>query len=182
MISLFMNTRRKAAIGGAFALCVGFAFSANSQTAAPVSPAPAPANPPAAGAGPSPARQAIEARKAVFTLIGGNFRPIGNVLKGAAPYDAVTIAKSVARIAFLSQLLDDTFPEISNLGEPQTKAKPDIWTNRADFDKKLKDFQTHAAALQKVNETDQGPTDAFKVAAAAVGQDCKACHDNFRVQ
>src|SRR4029078_8093618 len=31
---------------------------------------------------PSPAKRAIDERKAIFTLIGGNFRPIGEQLQG----------------------------------------------------------------------------------------------------
>jgi cytochrome c556 len=169
------------AVGVVF-LAVAFGLSAHSQTPAQT-PAPVGA-PPAAGAAaaPSPARVAIENRKAVYTLIGNNFRLIGSVLKGSTPYDAAGVKKSITRVVFLSGLADDAFPEISNLGEPETKAKADIWTHRADFDKKLKDFQTHLVALQIVNDSDKNATEAFKTAAAAVGQDCKGCHDDFRVK
>ncbi|ACK52044.1 cytochrome c prime [Methylocella silvestris BL2] len=168
----FGLTSKIAAAGVTLALGVSFALSANSQTA------------PAAGAaaGPSPGRQAVETRKAIFTLVGASFRPIGAILKGSTPYDAALVDKSIARVVFLSKFADDAFPEVSNLGEPETKAKPEIWTERADFETKLQNFQTHILALQKVNEQDKGPTDAFKTAAAAVGQDCKACHDAFKVK
>jgi len=92
------------------------------------------------------------------------------------------IQKSIARLVFLSGLLDDAFPEVSNVGEPDTKAKPDIWTSSADFDKKTKDFQTHLIALQVLNDTDKEATEAFKTAATAIGQDCKACHDAYRAK
>lgn len=188
MRGISTTARRIAAGGGGLILGAGLALSAYSQTpAAPPASAPAataPAAAPAAGAPaqPSPARLAIENRTAVFTLIGNNFRLIGNVLKGATPYDAAAVQKSIARVVFLSQLVDDAFPDVSNVGEPETKAKPDIWTKRADFDKKLKDFQTHLVALQLVNDTDKSASEAFKTAATAVGQDCKACHDDFRVK
>jgi len=136
--------------------------------------------PPAGGL--NAARQAVDERKAIYKLIGANFKPIGNILKGSAQYDATTIQKSIDRVVFLSGLLDEAFPENSNLGDPETKAKADIWTNRADFEKKEKSFQTHALALQKVNETDKGATDSFKTAANAVAQDCKACHDDYRLK
>ncbi|WP_026607179.1 c-type cytochrome [Methylocapsa acidiphila] len=164
--------RKISLVAGVFVIVAGLALSAQSQT------------PPAgaAGSGPSPARQAIESRKAVFTLIGNNFRLIGNVLKGAAPYDAAAVQKSISRLVFLADLIGDSFPEISNIGEPDTKAKLDIWTNRADFDKKVKEFQTHLASLQQVASAEAGPTDAFKTAATAVAQDCKGCHDDYKAK
>ncbi|WOJ90855.1 cytochrome c [Methylocapsa polymorpha] len=107
---------------------------------------------------------------------------IGNVLKGSVPYDAAAVQKSIARVVFLSDLVSEGFPEISNIGEPDTKAKADIWTNRADFDKKVKDFQAHLVALQQVNDTEKDASEAFKTAANAVAQDCKACHDEYKVK
>lgn len=168
MREILMRARCARIVGATLLLSTGFILSANSQT------------PPASGL--NAARQAVDERKAVYKLIGANFKPIGNVLKGSAPYDAAAIQKSIDRVVFLSGLLDEAFPENSNLGDPETKAKADIWTNRADFDKKEKDFQIHVLALQKVNETEKGATEAFKTAAAAVGQDCKACHDDYRLK
>jgi cytochrome c556 len=185
-----MTARQAMIVGSALILGATFALSAKSQTApaaappappADAAPAAAPPATPPAAAGPSPARQAIENRKAVYTLIGNNFKPLGAVLKGS-PYDAATIQKSIARLVFLSGLVDDSFPDVSNTGEPDTKAKPDIWTSRADFDKKVKEFQTHLIALQVLNDTDKQATEAFKTAATAIGQDCKACHDAYRAK
>lgn len=163
-----MRARCTQILGAALLLSAGVVLSANSQT------------PPAGGL--NAARQAIDERKAIYKLIGANFRPIGNVLKGSTPYDAAAVQKSIDRVAFLSGFLDEAFPENSNLGEPETKAKADIWTNRADFEKKEKQFQADILALQKVNETEKGATEAFKTAAAAAGQDCKACHDDYRAK
>lgn len=154
--------------GAALIVSVGIVLAADAQT------------PPAAPPAPSPAKQAIEVRKAVYTLIGANFRPIGGLLQGRAQYDAADFQKRIARIAFLSELAGEAFPEVSNSGLPDTKAKSDIWTDRADFDKRLKDFQEHAKALVQVNAKEQGATDAFKAAAGVLAQDCKGCHDKYR--
>lgn len=162
-----VTARGAIVLGGSLFLFGGFVLSANSQTGP---------------GGLNAARQAVEERKAIYKLIGANFRPIGGILKGTAQYDVATVQKSIDRVVFLSGLLDEAFPEISNLGEPETKAKADIWTNHADFEKKEKDFQAHALALQKVNEAEKGATDAFKTAANAVAQDCKACHDDYKLK
>jgi cytochrome c556 len=156
---------------GAALLNIVTAVAANAQTA-----------PAGAAPGPSPARQAVDARRAAFTLIGANFRPLGAILKGAAQADAAEVNKRATRLAFLAGLLDENFPDVSNLGQPDTKAKAEIWSDRADFDKKLKSFQTDVAALVQVGGAEKGSADAVKAAIAAVGQDCKACHDKYREQ
>lgn len=153
-------------LGGVLLASLGFVVAASSQT-------------PGLNAG----RQTIEERKSVFKLIGANFRPLGNILKGTAQYDATVVDKAISRTAFLTGFLDETaFTEASNLGDPETKAKADIWTKRAEFDKRLKDFQAHVQKLKATNDTDKDATEAFKTALNTVAQDCKSCHDDFRVK
>lgn len=152
-------------------LGLGGSLTATAQTAIPAA-APAGA--------PTPSRQAIDYRKAVFTLIGGNFRPLGEVLQGKSPYDAAEAQKRAARLQFFAGLLDESFPDISGTGD--TRARPEIWSDRAGFNAKLKDFQDHIAALAQVASRDKSTADEFKAAAAAVGQDCKTCHESYRTK
>ena len=137
---------------------------------------------PAPAAGPSPARVAVENRRAAYQLIGSSFRYFGAVAKGTTPYDEAEASKRAARIALLATIPGENFPEGSNLGEPDSKAKADIWSSRADFDKKLKDFEAHAANLAEVNAKEKGATDALKAAIASLAQDCKGCHDQYKVK
>jgi len=141
-----------------------------------------PAKQAAPAAGPSPAKQAIAVRKAAFTLIANNFKPIGEVLQGKAAYNQAEIVKRAERVAFLSLLLDGTFPEDSNLGAPETKSTPEIWAKKADFDKKLKEFQQNSAALAQVAAKESTASDAFKAAAKAVAEGCKGCHDSYKAK
>ena len=141
-----------------------------------------PAKQAAPAAGPSPAKQAIAVRKAAFTLIANNFKPIGEVLQGKAAYNQAEIVKRAERVAFLSLLLDGTFPEDSNLGAPETKSKPEIWSKKADFDKQLKEFQVNAAALAQIAAKESTASDAFKAAAKAVAEGCKGCHDGYKAK
>ncbi len=143
-------------------------------------PAPAPAADKPAG--PNPAKQAVNVRKAAFTLIGNSFKPIGDAAQGKAEYNQADIQKRANRILVVSEFLDSSFPEASNLGEPDTKAKAEVWTNKADFDKKLKEFQEHAATLAKVSATEKSASDAFKEAFGAVAKDCKGCHESFKAK
>lgn len=139
-----------------------------------------PAKAAAPALGPSPAKQAIAVRKAAFVLIANNFKPIGEVLQGKAPYNQAELVKRAERVAFLSQLLDGTFPADSNLGAPDTKSKPEIWEKKAEFDKLIKEFQVNAATLAQVAAKETTASDAFKKAAKAVADGCKGCHDSFK--
>lgn len=163
---------------------LGFALLASVSANLFAADAPAgdkPAAAPAA-AGPNSAKQAIAVRKAAFTLIGSSFKPLGDAAQGKADYNQADIQKRANRILVLSEFLDSAFPEASNVGEPDTKARVEIWTQKADFDKKLKDFQEHAAALVKVAATEKTATDAYKEAFGAVAKDCKGCHENFKIK
>ena len=130
--------------------------------------------------GPSPSRSAIEARKAVFTLIAANFRPLGEIVKGNKAYDAAEVQKQVDRLVFLGGFLNESFPDVSNTGLPDSKTKAEAWTNHDDFVKKIKTFQDASVALQKVVVADKSASDAFKAAVGAVGQECKGCHDVYK--
>ena len=169
-----MSTRnseqlRALSLRAASVLGIGLALSASAQT------------PPAAAAPtPTPASQAIAVRKAIYTLIGSNFKPIGDALKGSGTADSADIVKRATRVAYFAGLVQEAFPDVSSSGD--TKAKPEIWSNRTDFDKRLRDFQSHSAALVQVAANEPVTSDAFKTAAGALGQDCKGCHDNYRAK
>lgn len=129
---------------------------------------------------PSPAKRAVDERKAIFTLIGSNFRPLGEQMQGRAALDVAEAKKRAERIAFLAQLATEAFSPASNVGDASTRAKPEIWNRRAEFDKAIADFVKHAQALSQVVAT-QGPkSEEFRTAAAAVAEDCKGCHDTYR--
>lgn len=168
MLQFSTGSRRMATVTAAVALSALVLASARAQSPQP--------------AGPSPTKVAVENRKAAFSLIGNYFRYFGGVAKGAVAYDEAEATKRAARIAFLSGLLEESFPEGSNVAEPDSKAKADIWSNRADFDKKLKDFQTHAQAFVDINAKEKGATDGLKTAIASLAQDCKGCHDSYKAK
>ncbi len=126
----------------------------------------------------NPAKQAIDNRKAVFTLIGNNFRPVGEILRGNRKYDSAEVAKYASRVSFLATLVGEAFPEVSKTGD--TQAKSEIWSDRAAFDKRVKDFQDHALVLSQLVAQGGSDSEPFKNAARAVAQDCKGCHDNYR--
>ena len=56
-----------------------------------------------------------------------------------------------------------------------TEAKPNIWTERADFDAKMKDLVERSATLAAVAKT--GDFAKSKAAFFDTANTCKACHD-----
>jgi len=69
------------------------------------------------------------------------------------------------------------FPEGS---DKDTKAKPEIWQNRADFDSKMDHMVAEAGKLPQVVRS--GDMAAFKKQVGETGQACKACHDKYRAK
>src|SRR6187402_2245460 len=128
------------------------------------------------------AKQAIDVRQAAFTLISNSFRPIGEASQGKIEYNQADIQSRANRILVLTDFLDHSFPESSNLGEPDTKAKADVWTKKAEFDSELKKLKEDVANLVKVVTTEKTASEAFKTAVGTVGKDCKSCHEGFKVK
>jgi cytochrome c556 len=61
-----------------------------------------------------------------------------------------------------------------------SKAKPEIWENRADFDAKLKDLLDRSATLATVAKA--GDAAQSKAAFIDTANACKACHDKYRAE
>jgi cytochrome c556 len=136
-----------------------------------------PPAPGAAPAAPTPAERAIEYRQAVYKVVAGNFGPLSQVAQGKAEFSP-NAARQAARLAQIATFVGDAFPDISKEGK--TRALPAIWSNRKEFDQIVADFATHTKTLSEVVENSSSAGDELKAAVAAVGNDCKACHDKFR--
>jgi cytochrome c556 len=122
------------------------------------------------------ARAAIANRRAIFTLIGNNFRPVGEVLRTGTVTGQIDPQKYARRVALLAGFLPDAFPPISGSGD--TRARQEIWSDHAQFDRLLQEFQLHAGQLAQVDFTHDAT--GFRAAAATVAQDCKSCHQRYR--
>jgi cytochrome c556 len=122
------------------------------------------------------AEDAIKYRKAALTVMGAHFGRVAAMASGRAPYDAKVAAENAALAEAMSKLPWAAFPEGSDKGE--TKAKPEIWTDKARFAESADKMQ---AELTKLNVAARvGTLDALKPAVASVAGTCKNCHDNFR--
>ena len=119
---------------------------------------------------------AIKYRKAAFTVMGAHFGRIGAMASGKAPFDAAAAAANAEIVATMSKLPYAGFIDGTSSGE--TRAKPEIWTERAKFDAAASKMQEEVAKLNVAAKS--GNLDQIKVAFGAAGQSCKACNDNYR--
>jgi len=130
----------------------------------------------AAGAAVKP-EAAINYRQSAYNLIGWNFGPLAQMMRGKAPWDAAEFSRRADRVAFLAPQLLEGFPEGSDKGA-DTEAKPDIWKHMDDFKVKMDDFVKQSKLLADVAKggDEAKMKEQFKQTAAA----CKACHDKYR--
>lgn len=125
----------------------------------------------------NPKKGAIKYRKAVMTLVGANFKPMGAMMKGEAPFDAAVFARHAQDLAAVSHVdVLRGFPEDSE-GEG-SKAKGEIWLDWTDFKNKLSDMQQQTLTLAKVAQnSDQA---AIKAQFGKTAKTCKACHKQYK--
>jgi len=122
---------------------------------------------------------AIKYRQSVYTVMANHFGRVVAMAQGKVPFDAKVAADNAAIVADLAKLPFTAFGEGTDKGLPQ-RAKPEVWKESAKF---------RAAADKMIGEVAKldaaakgGSLDAIKAAAGAVGQSCKACHDDFRAE
>jgi cytochrome c556 len=128
---------------------------------------------------PSKGEQALTYRKAVYQVIVWNFGRMSAVAQGKAPYDALEFSRRADRVAALTPLLTEAYPPESQ-GVANSKLKPEMWSNRADFDSKLKDLIDRSAALASVAKG--GDFEKSKAAFFDTANACKACHEKYRAE
>lgn len=126
---------------------------------------------------PSPKEKAIKYRQAAMTVVGGNFKPMGAMVKGELPFDAAVFARHASDLAAVAGIdMLRAFPEDSE-GEG-SDAKGEIWLDWADFKAKMEAMQRETAALAKVAAgSDSG---AIKEQFAKTAKTCKDCHKAYK--
>jgi cytochrome c556 len=126
---------------------------------------------------PTKGEQALKYRKAVYQAMAWNFGPMGAMSQGKAPFDPAEFSMRAARVAALTPMLAESYSTESQ-GVAGSKAKAEIWTNRGDFDAKMKDLVDRSATLARV--ATGGDEDKSKAAFFDTANACKACHDKFK--
>ena len=128
----------------------------------------------AAGAADDP----IVTRKALMKSVGASIKATAPMVKGEAPYDAVTAELAMRTVHAAAAGFGHYFPEGSDMGL-ETEASPKIWEDMAGFTAKLSGLETDAAAA--IPAAAEG-ADAFKGAFMKLTQNCKGCHEDYRIK
>lgn len=118
----------------------------------------------------NPAHQRHEAMETVQE----SFKPLRAIAVKEAAFDAAVVKKNAGTIAEKLKEAHGLFPEGSGGGD--SRAKPEIWSDRAGFDQAMKDAITAATAMAAV--TDEA---AYVPAMKTLGGSCKGCHDKYRL-
>ena len=120
---------------------------------------------------------AIKYRQSAMYLQNNHMARLFAMINGQAPFDAKVAAENIEIIALLnSRSQFAAFIEGSDKGN--TRAKPEIWTEKDKFAARVAKSQEDVLKLSAAGKT--GNLDQIKAAAGAVGESCKACHDSYR--
>jgi cytochrome c556 len=123
----------------------------------------------------------IATRKALMDANGAAAGVSAAMLKGELDYNPTVAKSAIMTLRAVSHSYGSFFPEGSDKGN--TKASPKIWEDMAGFQKELAQFREHADAAAEASGED-GPADlaAFKSAVTPIFNDCKDCHQNYRLK
>lgn len=116
----------------------------------------------------------VKQRQAGYRVLGYNFGSLAAMAQGKKPYNREEALRNANLAAAIADYPRQFFGEGSDKGD--TKAKPEIWQRRADFDAKMDKMVTAVKALPQA----AGDEAALKKAVADAGAACKACHDDYR--
>jgi len=119
---------------------------------------------------------AIKYRQSAMALQGATLGQVFAMANGRVPFDAKVAAENIEIVAMLNRLQFKAFVEGSDKGN--TKAKPEIWTQKDKWAADVAKSQEEVAKLAVAGKS--GNLDQIKAAVGGVGQSCKACHDEFR--
>lgn len=119
----------------------------------------------------------IAARKDVMKHNGGAAKIAVDMIKGDKPFDAAAAAAAMQTLQDDMVTFVTLFPAGSDKGD--TSASPKIWEDMDGFKAAAAKL---AADAKTAGEAAAQGVDAFKVAFNAVGGDCGACHQAYRVK
>ncbi|MDJ0812724.1 MAG: cytochrome c [Woeseiaceae bacterium] len=104
-------------------------------------------------------------------------KPVGLMLRGEAEFDSEQLMQSLNVWKDAAAKFGDLFPEGTETGM-DTEAAPAIWTDREGFDAALAKW---AAAVDTAIAAAPDSLEAARPVVGAAFQNCKACHDNYRI-
>jgi cytochrome c556 len=121
----------------------------------------------------APAQAYKERHDIMKNMWPGYYRDMAQAVKGEGDPKAAAV-KATGAIAQFKKVAT-LFPAGSGRdGVPESRAKPEIWTQRAEFDAAIDAIVKDTTAFGEA--ANAGNLDAMKAAWTKVAQDCGACH------
>ncbi len=114
---------------------------------------------------------AIDYRQHIMNSLNEQAGALGEILSGAVPDDNV-LAHLDALALIASTALKAFEPKV-----PGGEAKPEVWSNWADFSQRMTEFAQGTAAMAKLAHEKGKDAGLAKVMDAL---SCKKCHDTYR--
>lgn len=121
---------------------------------------------------------AVRYRQSAFALMGSHMSRINGQLKSGSP-DMRAIQSSAALVQTLAPLPFEAFMPGSE-SAAGSKARPEVWKDSARVKELGERMQAEVDKLATV--ASGGDVRAIQAQVGAVGQSCKACHDDFRAK
>ena len=131
----------------------------------------------ATAGGPKP-EDVVEYRQAMMYGLGWNVGAMGAMVKGDAAWDQKKFAFLAARAAALAPMAREGFT--ADTAQSKSHAKPALWENLPDFDKRTDEL---VAAMNKLQTVSQGGDEAAsKQQFGEAVKTCKGCHDKYKAK
>ncbi len=121
------------------------------------------------------ADQIIAVRQSSMDLVGGLVEAIKAAVQAGT--DPKPFGEAATALAAWSKTYPALFPDGTQSGH-DTKAKPDVWSNRAGFEKAMDGFTAAAAKLGEAAKASDKV--AFAASFKSLGGTCGGCHREFK--
>ncbi len=117
----------------------------------------------------------VAERQAAMKAAKKNFKALVGMVKGEMAFDAAAVKRHAQAIEAALKKAKMNFPEGTDEGD--TRAKPEIWLMKDEFNAQFDKAISLAKTLEMVNTKDK-----LAPAVMALGKNgCKACHMDYRL-
>lgn len=117
---------------------------------------------------------AVMARMDAMSAIGAEMKVLGEMAKGTVVFDPDKARAATVSIARYAERTPELFAAREE--DPKSEARPEIWTNFADFTEKSDALRNLALELSQSLRSEAD----LPQAVASLGKACKACHAPYR--
>lgn len=125
---------------------------------------------------PTPEERAVEGRQDLMHVLSAQRGVMRDMADAKRPMDAATFTNAANALAALAKMIPEAF--VQEGMTPDSTAKPDVWSNKADFAAKAKALSDKAGQIAKLAATD---IDGAGAMAKDISE-CGGCHDVYRIE